>query len=313
MEEACAVRQAIEDTATTKEKSLGLTLGSESESDSEGTICSFDAIQNPTMVSSNRMDCSQDVVSTKTNQLSIVNLTNTENSFDIGSSEDVTSDSDSSEAEIWAMGVKSAFDERGKLLIKNRRATMRRKTLRTIKKRLAEKRFLCRRRSTRIGKLLSQFPNVGKDIEDFVKECGARADAWRRTSALTLDGNRKVKCKATFKRIQEYLEGKYNIKISYGTIVQLCIARNKRSKSSLRYKGVANVVSKRARKGFNIRYNPDIHWSAAFYRGLEAIFALRGSKPPQQEMITLISTCPICKQHPIISLRHPQLKRFVLE
>lgn len=39
----------------------------------------------------------------------------------------------------------------------------------------------------------------------------------------------------------------------------------------MRYQGVVNVVHKRARKGFNIRFNPDHHWSAAFYSALNKI------------------------------------------
>lgn len=39
----------------------------------------------------------------------------------------------------------------------------------------------------------------------------------------------------------------------------------------MRYQGVANVVHKRARKGFNIRFNPDHHWSAAFYSAMNKI------------------------------------------
>ena len=31
------------------------------------------------------------------------------------------------------------------------------------------------------------------------------------------------------------------------------------------------VTTRRARKGFTLRYNPDSHWSAAFYRGLNSI------------------------------------------
>ena len=62
------------------------------------------------------------------------------------------------------------------------------------------------------------------------------------------------------------------------------MARNKRRKSAKRtqkickanaenlqsaiYKGVANVTCRRARKGFQLKYNCDTHWSAALYRGL---------------------------------------------
>ena len=47
--------------------------------------------------------------------------------------------------------------------------------------------------------------------------------------------------------------------------------RNKRRMSSKRYRGVAKVTTRRARKGFTLKYNPDAHWSAAFYRGLGTI------------------------------------------
>ena len=35
--------------------------------------------------------------------------------------------------------------------------------------------------------------------------------------------------------------------------------------------GSCQVTSRRARKSFNVRLNPDCHWSAAFYRGLGKI------------------------------------------
>ena len=196
-----------------------------------------------------------------------------ENNADV----EVRSDSESSEAEIWAMGVESPIDERGKLLIKKRRAAIRRNSVREIKKRLAEKRLLKRRRSKKVGKIISECPGVGEAIEDFVKQCGAGADAWRRTGALTFDGNRKVKKKATFRRIKEHLEEKYGRSISYGSVVQLCCARNKRRRSAARYHGLANVVSKRARKGFNIRYNPDQHWSSSLYSALDKLQYKDGS------------------------------------
>ena len=64
-----------------------------------------------------------------------------------------------------------------------------------------------------------------------------------------------------------HLEQVYNHKFSYGTVVQLCVARNHR-RSAACYKGVAKVTSHRARKGFQLRYNPDNHWSVALHRNL---------------------------------------------
>ena len=49
--------------------------------------------------------------------------------------------------------------------------------------------------------------------------------------------------------------------------IQLCIARNKRRRSSVNYRGLAKVTS-RCRKGFQMRFNPDAHWSNALYKGL---------------------------------------------
>ena len=80
---------------------------------------------------------------------------------------------------------------------------------------------------------------------------------------LTFDGNTKVKEKITYKRIQQHLEQFYKRKFGYGIVVQICYARNKQRLSSKRYKGLAKVTSRRARKDFLLKYNPDAHWSSA--------------------------------------------------
>ena len=38
-----------------------------------------------------------------------------------------------------------------------------------------------------------------------------------------------------------------------------------------RYKGIAKVTTRRVRKGFELCYNPDKHWSSALYQGLNFI------------------------------------------
>ena len=94
---------------------------------------------------------------------------------------------------------------------------------------------------------------------------------------LTFDGNVKKKQKVTYEKIRKHLESIYGRKFSYGTVVQLCIARNRRHRSSSRYKGVAKVTTRRARKGFQLRYNPDFHWSNALYSGLNFIQLVDGN------------------------------------
>ena len=39
---------------------------------------------------------------------------------------------------------------------------------------------------------------------------------------------------------------------------------------------MAKVTTRRARKGFNLKYNPDAHWSAAFYKGLNELQLVDG-------------------------------------
>jgi len=95
------------------------------------------------------------------------------------------------------------------------------------------------------------------------------ANAWRRTGVLTFDGNSRTGPKVTYKRIQQHLEKKYHCKFGYGTIVQMCVARNKHRLSARRYKGVARITCRRARKGFSVKMNPDAHWSNAVYQGLD--------------------------------------------
>ena len=104
-----------------------------------------------------------------------------------------------------------------------------------------------------------------------MQDCNVGANAWRQTGILTFDGNINVKQKATCKRIREHLEMKYGYHFAYGTVVELCVARNERRRSSQRYRGVTKVTSRRVGKGFTLRYNPDAHWSSALYEGLNAI------------------------------------------
>ena len=130
---------------------------------------------------------------------------------------------------------------------------------------------MSRRVSKKGSQILKECPDIGKTIENFVQDRNVGADAWRRTGVLTFDGNIKLKQKATYEGIRLHLQKVYNRSFSYGTVVQLCIPRNKRRISAKRYQGLAQVTSRRCRKGFCLKFNPDSHWSAAFYKGLNEL------------------------------------------
>ena len=123
------------------------------------------------------------------------------------------------ECQMWIRG-EDLLGEKGRALLKKKRAALKRKTVRDIKKKMAQRRFLKRRRSKKGSKVVRDCPGIGMEIEQFVKDCGVGADAWRRTGILTFDGNRKQRKKATFKRIKEHLEQVYQRSFAYGTVVQ---------------------------------------------------------------------------------------------
>jgi hypothetical protein len=134
----------------------------------------------------------------------------------------VCSDSESDNPDEW-IDVPDIRAEAGKKLIQKTRRSIRQKAKRRIATRIAEECFLKRRIPKRVGRVLRDFPDIGKEIEQFVQSRRVGADAWRRTGILTFDGNVKQGQKVTFKRIKEHLETKYKTTFSYGTIEQLCV------------------------------------------------------------------------------------------
>ena len=70
---------------------------------------------------------------------------------------------------------------------------------------------------------------------------------------------------------------RFIIDTSYGSVVELCVSRNKRRQTAKHYKGFAKVTSRRARKGFNICFDPNSHWSGSFYKALNGFQYKDGS------------------------------------
>ena len=184
--------------------------------------------------------------------------------------EEVGTSSESDNPDDW-VGVQDVLSEKGKELVIKQRKIFQRKKRRQLAKEIADRHILRRKVPAKVCKTLVKFPTIGKDIEDFLEEHRVGADQWRRTGVFTFDGNQKKGPKVTYRRIQKYVNDKYNAKIGYGTIVQLCTVRNKRKLSAARYHSVARVTSRRARKGFAIKLNPDPHYSTSMYKGLDFI------------------------------------------
>ena len=153
--------------------------------------------------------------------------------------------------------------------VKKQQRLLKRQTKIILVSNKVERRLLKRKLPKAVSRVLRKFPNIGRDVEESVSSRKVGDNAWRRTGVLKFDGNAKTGPRVTFKRIQEHLQQKYNTKLGYGTVVQLCVVRNKHRLSARRYKGVARITCRRARKGFSVKMNPDSHWSNAVYKGLD--------------------------------------------
>lgn len=182
---------------------------------------------------------------------------------------EIVTDSESDDADEICH-VMTPLDDSMKALIQKKRKSIKRQASRLKAKHIAEQNFLHRKVSRKVRGIVKKFPDIGHTIEEFVKQNNVGADQWRRTGVLTFDGNVRDAKRVTYERIRQHLMSVYQREFSYGTTVQLCVARNKR-RSSSRYKGLAQVTSRRSRKGFQLRFNPDFHWSCALYRGLQYI------------------------------------------
>ena len=118
------------------------------------------------------------------------------------------------------------------------------------KKEIQPQRFLRKKVSQSTKTIINTYPDIGEVIESFVQGSDVGADSWRRTGVYTFSGVQKKTKRVTFSKIQEKLKEHHGRHFSYGTVVQLCVARHRRRLSSKRHKGVANVKYQRARSVF---------------------------------------------------------------
>ena len=119
----------------------------------------------------------------------------------------------------------------GRDLIAKKRTMIRWRVRRRREKAIADQHLLSCNVSKRASRLVERFPDIGETMEKFVQDHKVGADAWRRTGVLRFDGNTKLSDKVTYEKIRQHFEETYNHKFSYGTVIQLCVARNRRRRS----------------------------------------------------------------------------------
>ena len=99
--------------------------------------------------------------------------------------------------------------------------------------------MLQRKTPPRVNKTVKKYPDIRKVIEDFACERRVGAESWQRTGLLTFSGKTKHCPKLTNRRIKAHLEKK--------------------------------IVSRKVRKGFNVKLNIDAKWSSSMYKILDYI------------------------------------------
>lgn len=189
----------------------------------------------------------------------------------LATSDDLFATDSESEDGDW-LEIKDILSEEAKVQLQKERKRITRAAKRQTSKKIAQEAILQRKIPKKVSTILTKYPDIGEKMEAFVRKHRVGADQWRRTGVFTFTSNKTTKGpKVTYKRLQEHLQKEYNTTISYGTVVQLCAVRNKRRISAQRYKGVAAITCRRARKGFDVKFNPDSHWSYSFYKGLDIL------------------------------------------
>ena len=185
---------------------------------------------------------------------------------------EIIPESESDDAGAY-LDISDPLSESGKALIVKKQKAIRRRWKRRQEKAVAEQHFLKRKGSRKASKNIERVFQHWTNIEAFVEAHQVGADAWRRTGVLTFNGNTKIKklhmkkFVCIFRRNAIIL---FHMESSFSSVCQqLCVPRNRQS--SKRYQSVAMVTSRRVRKRFNLEFNPDEHWSGAFYKGLNEL------------------------------------------
>ena len=115
-----------------------------------------------------------------------------------GNQSDVDDDAIGSETEEsgadWG-NIHDPLQPEARDIISQKVKQLKRNARRKAAQRIAEARFLRRKRGKNVGKILKECPDIGSTIENYVKSAGVGADSWRRTGILTFEGNRKVEKK----------------------------------------------------------------------------------------------------------------------
>ena len=121
--------------------------------------------------------------------------------------QDIQSDSDNDEDPDWSnVEISNVVEKELQEKVKREKVRIKRRAQRKASKEITERCILNKKVPPGVSRLLKQFPDIGKDVEEFVESKRVGADAWRRTGLLTFDGNRKRGKKVTYSRIKEHTE-----------------------------------------------------------------------------------------------------------
>ena len=116
----------------------------------------------------------------------------------------------------------------------------------------------------------AKVPTIGKIIESLVREQEGGVNMWRSNGTLVWDGNKKIDRTLSYRRLAEAVSAHPDVKsagvtVSKTTVFYLCAPNKERHRSALRHAAVADVKSRRARKGLIVKPNADTGYGFLMY------------------------------------------------
>ena len=171
----------------------------------------------------------------------------------------IVTDSESEDAEMWTKAETVEAEKRK--LVEKQIVIMRQKLRRQRAKSVPDARFKVSKKRERNHGEIPKYWERQKSLQQNGLLEQTIGIEW------TFDGNCNVKEKVTYNRIRKHLQELYGYHFLMALSYSCVWPGIRGGKVPKKYRGLTKVTTRRANKGFTLKFNPDNHWSAAFIVG----------------------------------------------
>lgn len=189
MREAQEIRKSVQQLSRIKEKAvlrsygIGLSESERSNDENDSEESCSDLEPPPTCPpEGNSVSVCQDIRVTDPSQQEILEDVMSADMEE--SDEDICSESDTKHDPAIRKQITDPLQPEAKIILEKKIKFLCLKAKRKASKEIAQARLLKRKRSKRIGRIMKQYPDIEKTIEDYVRSNDVGADAWRRRGVV---------------------------------------------------------------------------------------------------------------------------------